>query len=119
MTNEHFFTTIYRFTGPTLMGTGDEWMLKHNKIEYVIAFCPAGPVDPKGLFIYVTDGDTTYTVSKRTLESIDIVGIDWQRTKYMTHNQEVIAKLKAMNDYFNAYKSAIHNFPEGTFKTTI
>lgn len=111
-----FFATIYRFTGATFLGPKGEEDLAAAKQEFVIAFDPPQKVDPRDLYIYVSDGYNTYSVTKKTVEKIDTVYVLWERKKFMTHNQEVGAKLAAMNKCFNAYKQSEHNFPPGTLK---
>jgi hypothetical protein len=97
-----FKAGIYRFTGSHFIGPDDELRLEkdHGKEPLVICEWPPKRIDPRGLYCFVTTDKDTYSVRANALDQIEIVVLEWQRKDYMTHNQEVAARVEAMHKYY-------------------
>lgn len=95
-----FNARIYEITGKSYLCPDNST----KKGDYVIAFDPLKQVDPAKMYAFVVDGTgETQSVSRKYLQSVKKLELEYTRKPYSTHSQETSDKLMVMRQYIKQF----------------
>lgn len=98
---------VMKFKAGVYVITGKSFLCPDNTTktgDLVIGLDPLEKVDPKNMFAFVVDeSGETQSVSRKYLHLIKKVDLSWQRSIYMTYNDEVRTRLKSMVNFIKTF----------------